>query len=151
MNRPSPFIAAYIDASTGSACCSSLGSGSATGSSMHANNSGRSMPTRYGKPLRPLQPRVDLVFLACLDGVLRSHLDVGLCLGYLLAHLGPCCVAVDGNDVWAVMVWLVDLEILRTVATAKQSLAMHTGVSLFDPRLQHLLLDPARSPALLSR
>jgi hypothetical protein len=79
------------------------------------------------------------------------RLDLGLRLGYLLAHLRLCCVAVDGKDVWAIFVGLVDLEILRTVAAAEQSLAMHIRVSLFDPRLQSLLLNLTWSPTLLRR
>ena len=52
LNRASPSIAFHIAASTGSArcsaCCLFRGSISATGSSIHANSSGRSMPAKYG-------------------------------------------------------------------------------------------------------
>jgi hypothetical protein len=68
------------------------------------------------QPLRALYPRVHLVFLACLNGVLRECLNVGPRLGHLLAYLRPCCVAANGNDVWAIVVGLVHLEILRSLA-----------------------------------
>jgi hypothetical protein len=35
---------------------------------------------------------------------------------HLLVHLRLYCVAVNGNDIWAVVVGLVDLEILRSLA-----------------------------------
>jgi hypothetical protein len=50
-----------------------------------------------------------------LDGALRSRLDVSLRLGYLLAHLRPCCVAVR-HDVWTFFAGLLDLKILRSLA-----------------------------------
>jgi hypothetical protein len=49
------------------------------------------------QPLRPLQPRVHLVSLALLDGALRSGLDVLPRLGYLLAYLRLCGLAVNRN------------------------------------------------------
>jgi hypothetical protein len=60
--------------------------------------------------------RVHLVILACLNGVLRERLNVSPRLSYLLAYLRPCCVAANGNDVWAIVVRLVHLEILRSLA-----------------------------------
>jgi hypothetical protein len=44
----------------------------------------------------------------------------------------------------------VYLKILRIVAAAKQSLAIHMRVSLIHPRLQSFLRDLAYSTALLS-
>jgi hypothetical protein len=68
------------------------------------------------QPLRPLQPRVHLVCLARLDGVLRLRLDVGPRLSYLLAYLRLRRVAIDGHRLWAVVARLADLKALRTLA-----------------------------------
>ena len=96
------------------------------------------------QPLRPLQPRVYLVSLSLLDGVLRPHLDVGPRLGHLLAHLRPCRVAI-WHDVWAIVVGLLNLKILRPRALDQQPLAMDSLTTLADALLYLCLLYPART------
>jgi hypothetical protein len=74
-----------------------------------------------------------LVSLALLGGVLRPRLDVGLRLGYLLAHLRPCCVVVG----------LVYLEIQRFLALDQQPLAMDGLATLANAVVSLFLLDSA--------
>ena len=101
------------------------------------------------QPLRPLQPRVHLVSLALLDGVLRPGLDVGLRPSHLLAYLRLRCVAVNGHDVWATIAGLVDLEILRALALDQQPLAIDVLAILVNAVLYLLLLYSTWASSLL--